>query len=171
MAWSTIPTFAGSDVLTSTNLNDYISQNFLAIKHVKARQTEELIKNGSATFADLVGLKFTVRSGETWHFFGAIYFNSDPTPDAKFTVLAPFGSTGRFGIFHNSVTSAAASATFGSAVTVDVAAQALETAILGGTVIAGGDGVVQVQAAQNTSAAFNTTFSDNGWLVAFRRAS
>src|SRR5574342_602731 len=99
MAWTTPRTWT-TEVPTPVQFNDHISQNFLALYHTKALQIEDAISNNSEVLEDLPGMSFRVRSGETWSFLGQSYFVTSAAADAQYTVIAPLGSTGHFGVLH-----------------------------------------------------------------------
>ena len=165
----TVPrTWVAADVPTPTQLTDHISQNFLGLRHAKSIQSEEAVVNTSTAFESLTGLSFKVKAGETWVFLASVYFVTNAFADAKFTVQAPVGSTGRFGVLHSGPTNLSHSTVFGDPVTISVDATDQEMATVVGLVVAGADGVVQIQGSQLTSTAVNTSFWQDSPIVAFR---
>jgi hypothetical protein len=168
MALTTPRTWAAAEVPTPTQFTDHISQNFLGLRHAKSLQNEEAVVNTSVAFESLPGLSFPVKSGETWVFWASVYFVTNAAADAKFTVLAPVGSTGRFGVLHNGATNLSHSNVFGDRITLSVAATDEEMATVVGLVTAGADGTVQIQGSQLASTAVNTSFWQESPIVSFR---
>lgn len=142
------------------------SKDVLALRFVTSLQSEDVIVNNSEAFNDLSGIAFKVRSGEIWVFLAQLYFLSNATAGVEFTVTAPLGSSGRFGpISYNNSSSQTA---FGTGVSLVTTADE-SAATMSGLVVAGADGIVQLQAAQNVATAFNTTFWQDSWIIAWRR--
>ena len=166
--WTTPRTWS-AEVATPTHFNDHVSKNFLAIRHVKSLATEGIVVNNSTAFENLTGLSFKVRDGETWTFEATVYFVTNAAADAKFTVIAPTGSVGRFGVLHNGVTNLSFTNVFGDPITLSVAGTDEETATVMGLVAVVADGVVQIQGSQLAATVVNTTFYAESAIQAHRR--
>lgn len=166
--WTTPISWTGTP--TATQFNTHLSQNILALQHLKCSQAEDIVKNNSETLEDLTGMVFKVREGETWYFIFTVYYISTATADAKFAIQAPLNSSGRYGYLGSGGTNSGID-TFGTAFGIVTPGSGNDTIAIAGTVIVGADGELQLQAAQNTGTATNTTFYSDSWGIAFRQAS
>ena len=129
------------------------------------------IKNADTTLANLAGMSFPVLSGEEWMFLAVSFTSGNATADVKYTVTAPAASTGRFGLSGSGIPlTAGSSSTFGNAVAMAVS-DSVTQVLVSGYVVAGANGTVQIQAAQNTSDASDTVFYANSFIIALRRVA
>lgn len=165
--WTTPITWA-ANVYTAADFNAQIRDNQNYLRFITARQTEDAVINASTVFVDLTGLKFSAQAGETWVFSGTLFWVSNATADAKWTVTAPVGSTGIFGMGHSGPITASWSTVFGTAIAGASTTTIEDCFAINGLVTFGRRGTVQVQGSQNTSTAVNTTFYDFSYLTAWR---
>jgi hypothetical protein len=155
--------------ITAAFLDTYLRDNLNGLHWLGAYQTADVVKNNDATLANLTGLTFPVVSGDVWVFLAHSFADSGATPDAKWAVTAPGGSTGRYGILGvASGLGDLSTATFGTGLARAFPAGNEDNQLIGGYVTAGANGSVQIQAAQNTATAVDTTFRQYSPLVAFR---
>lgn len=154
---------------TNTILNTYLRDNLKAMYFVVAHQTADLTKNNSTAFSNLAGLTFTVATNEDWCFVAFISYIASAVSDSKYTVTAPASTTGRFGVVGSGIPlTAGSTTTFGGAVARATQGARRELSVMSGRLVAGADGAVQLQAAQNTAEATDTVFHQNSFLVAWR---
>jgi len=171
VAWTEPQDWKAGDSVTAALLNSNLSANENELYHLIAVQSADVTRNNSAVLTDLTGLSFAVTSGEVWVFFCAIYFSSAATPDVKHTVTAPAATTGRFGLIsYGTPLTAASNATYGGNVARTVQNSAADVTLITGTLTAGANGTVQVQGAQNTATASDTTFNKGSFIVAWRKS-
>lgn len=166
--WTDPKTWAAGENVTAALLNSYLRDNFDFLYQVVQVQTADVTKTSNTTLGNLTGLAFAVLSGEHWIFLVLSMTDGGTVADLKYTVLAPTGTTGRFGLVSSGFPLAAgSSATYGNA--IDCAASDTQTnALVGGYLIAGADGVVEIQGAQNTSSATPTVFRQGSPMIAIR---
>lgn len=170
MAWTNPPIpWPKGQTQTNTILNLYLRDNLRAMYFVRAHQTSDLTKNNSTSFSDLAGLTFAVATSEVWAFVGFIYYVTLAIPDSRYTVIAPASTTGRFGVVGSGIPlTAGSTTTFGGAVALAAQGNGRQIAVVTGYITAGGNGSVQLQAAQNTANASDTVFYSSSFLVAWR---
>lgn len=122
----------------------------------------------STTLQDITDLVFAVGASETWIFEFFVSFQSGTTPDIKFSVIAPSGATIRWGMAHFKSTTVS-TPVYSVLTTGEDDIQALTgiegTHIMGTIVNSTTAGDLQLQGAQNTSDASNTTIHANSWVM------
>lgn len=163
--WTTPITWAAS-VYGASDFNAQIRDNQNYLRFITARQTEDAAFT-TTTFGDLVGLKFSGQAAEVWAFSGELFWVSNATADAKWTLLAPIGSTGIFGMGHSGPIGDSWSETFGTGIAGLSTTTVEDSFSISGLVTFGRRGTCQVQGAQNTASG-TTTFYDFSYLVAWR---
>jgi len=169
MAWTYPISWTKGALITVADLNTYLRDNMKDIYTVIAVQTETLLKNNSAAFSDLVGMSFSVLSGEVWSFHAWSYWNSGTTPDAKWTVTAPAASTGRFGLAGGGIPLTAGNeTTFGNSIAITSSGSSNQLVNLAAYITAGANGTIQLQAAQNTATAADSNWYLNSFIIAHR---
>jgi hypothetical protein len=135
-----------------------------------ARQSADVTFNADTTLDDLTDLNFPIGASQVWFCIGASGCISNTTPDVKYTLTAPSGATGRFGVLGPGVgITALSSETFGDPVAIAIPDNIDQTVFLWAMVVNSTNaGTCQWQAAQNTSNASNTIFYQDSGLVAVR---
>jgi len=166
MAWTTPITWAAS-VYDDADFNAQIRDNQNFLRRISVRQTEDAVISASTTFENLEELKFYGLAGEVWTFVGSIFWVSNATADAKWTLQAPKGSTGIFGMGHSLPIAASWSTTFGTAIAGSATTSVEDTFSISGLVTFGRRGEAYLQGSQNTASG-STTFYDYSYLVAWR---
>lgn len=152
-----------------TALNQYLRDNLNGLHWRGAHQTADLVKNANTTLSNCTGLTIPVASGDVWSIVAHSFFVSSATADAKWTVTAPGSSTGRFGILSSGIgIGNLSSSTFGTGLALAVPGTLEDNMVLSGRITAGGAGSIQIQAAQNTSTAIDTTFRTYSFILGFR---
>lgn len=155
--------------ITAAILNPYLRDNLNGLHWRGAYQTSDLVKNANTTLADLPGLSIPVVSGDVWLIGAHSFFVSNATADAKWAVTAPGGSTGRYGILGAGAGIVDLSTvTFGTGLACVVPGTLEDNEMIWGHITAGANGAIQLQAAQNTSTAVDTTFRQYSPLIGFR---
>jgi len=135
-----------------------------------ARNTSNFTKNANDTLGDVTGLAFAIPASQVWGFEVIAQALIGATPDIKVAITAPVGATATgLAIRYD------AAAPVAVRVTDWTAAQALASAAAGvglhlfGTVVNSTTaGIVQLQAAQNTSTAEDTIIYAQSLLRAWR---
>jgi len=169
MAWTHPINYAKGALIDPTHLNTYLRDNMKDIYTVIAVQTETLLKNNNASFSNLVGMSFSVLSGEVWSFHAWSYWNSGSVADAKWTVTAPAASTGRFGLAGGGqALTAANETTFGNPIAIASSGSSNQLVNLAAYITAGANGTIQLQAAQNTATAADSNWYLNSFIIAHR---
>jgi hypothetical protein len=180
--WTATKTWS-SEILTDSGLNQYIgtSGNLDVLKSSIAddgtlagilfsRTTADFVKNANTTLADVTGLSFAIGSNDVWLFWVGASGISNTIADWKVGLTFPSGASGRW---------SALTGGSGGNQKSDVIANSLncigvgsdEPLIMFGTVVNSSTaGTVQVQAAQNTSHASNTTIYTNSHILAIKVA-
>lgn len=169
---SPIPDFTNNQVLSAANLQTYLRDGLkaLRIQHAFLREVVEAVNTEAAQ--DLTGMRFRVREGEEWIWFSFIGYDSTTAVDIAFAADAPYGSLGRYGVVgHGAPIAPGNTGTFGTMVKMDVGGNSNQACCFNGTIIAGGDGYVQLQGSQATAAGDTTTFHQDSFMVAFRKAA
>lgn len=166
-------------VVTSLQTTDNVLT--LAIAALQAtvltgRNTSDFVKNNDTTLANVTGLKVTLAANTVYKVDISIMYNSGATPNLKFQVNPPSGATGvvwahyyAFGAYQ-SFNSFIDSLT---AVRVDGLGLGYANAghiLLQGLCITTNAGDLQIQAAQNTANASNTTVMAGSSIVAVKVA-
>jgi len=181
MAWTVPRTWVAGEFVTATLLNEQIKGNSDILKTnfndtgapvgalYAALQTADLTKTTDTTLEDLADLLFPIAASETWSFHAAIPFTSNSTADAKFSVTAPAGATGWFGVTGGGAPIAAGTSTvFGDPVDFAVAGSVTNLVVIEGIVVNSvTPGDIQLQAAQNTSSG-TSVFLENAYVRAVR---
>jgi hypothetical protein len=166
---SPIPDFSATQVLTAANFQSYLSNAISDLKFQYGFLDDETIANQEEDGQDLPGMSFRVKAGETWIWYSFVYFVTNGTAQIAFGATAPPGSVGRYGVVsHGSPLVAGSTATFGTMVGCVVGATTEQCASFNGLITATVNGYVQLQGAQQTSTAVNTTFWPESFYVAFR---
>lgn len=162
--------------------NVALRDNMLALRHVKIRQTADVVKTTSTVFSDLTGLELPVLQGETWFFQTFVFFTSNTTANLKLACKSEnvlgaatdsimFGRYGLWGsgapITNGHVPTYVAAPGAAETVAVVTGTALADMCVLTGTVLASVDGSIQVMGAQNTSSG-TTTFRENSFIVAWR---
>ena len=169
MAWTYPISWTKGALITVADLNTYLRDNMKDVYTVIGVQTATLLKNNSAAFSDLVGMSFSVLSGEVWSFHAWSYWNSGTTPDAKWTVTAPAASTGRFGLAGGGIPLTAGNeTTFGNSIAITSSGSSNQLVNLAAYITAGANGTIQLQAAQNTATAADSNWYLNSFIIAHR---
>ena len=169
---SPIPSFSSSQVLDAGDLQTLISNALNAIAFKRGLLREDVIANQETAGQALPGMSFPVRAGEIWAWFAFMYFVSNDIANIAFGATAPAVSTGRYGIGASGTPiTAGSSPTFGTMVKAGVPAATQQHANFNGVIEAVADGEVQLQMAQSTSTAVNTTVHQDSHFVAFRLAA
>ncbi len=165
-------TWAKGQNVTAALLNQYWRDNLNGLHWLGAYQTSDLLKNNDSTLANLPGLSFPVVSGDEWIFGAHSFYVSSAAADAKWAVTGPGSSTLRYAILGGAPSIGNASATtFGTGLAASVPGVLEDNHMLWGYIQAGGNGTIQLQAAQNTPTAVDTRFRQYSPLVAFRLSS
>lgn len=137
------------------------------------RKTNTQTVNNSATLVDDSVLKIPIGKNEVLRFAFTIFYNSNTTADFKFTFVGPSGATGRIAVGARTLTdgSIGGGGAFALAGAVTCGGLGFEASIVGTVTIANGTtpGNVQLQWAQNTADASNTTVLANSNLSAIER--
>lgn len=182
MAWTAPRTWVPGLTVTADILNAEVRDNLLVLKTyfsdagipsgfiLSGRLAANLTKNANTTLADLTGLAFAIGASETWSFVAIVHLISSTTADAKFSVTAPAGAAGRFGVVAQGTTlTAGSAATFGNPVAVGTIGTMDEVALICGHVVNSTTaGTVQLQFAQNASDATNSIAYASSSIIAVR---
>lgn len=183
MAWNNPRTWIAGEFVTALLMNEQLRDNLNILKTninntgapsgalLASLQSADITKNANTTLEDLDDLAFPIAANETWGFGAVSFMISDGTADVKYSVTAPAGSTGRFGILGSGAPITAGSTTvFGDPVDMAIPNTLTQTVMVWGSVIASvTPGTVQIQGAQNTSTAVNTIFYQNSIIIAVRK--
>jgi len=164
--WTTPITWAAS-VYGAADFNAQIRDNQNFLRRISVRQIEDAVISASTTFENLKGLRFYGLAGEVWAFVGTIFWVSNATADAKWTLQAPKGSTGIFGMGHSLPITDSWSTTFGTAIAGGSTTTVEDSFSISGLVTFGRRGEAYLQASQNTASG-TTTFYDYSYLAAWR---
>lgn len=164
-----IADFATNQVLDAGDFQA-LADALNALRYRHGSLLEEMEATNSAALADLLGMSFPVRAGETWAWFAHLYFKSTAAGDIAMGASAPHGSLGRYGIVGTgSPISPGSASTFNTAVKMDVGNTDEQTASFNGLVIANRDGTVQMKAAQGTATPGETLrMRQDCWFEAYR---
>lgn len=133
-----------------------------------ARKTADETKNSDATLANDTDMQVTVAANTTYLFEGALFFNSNSSPDIQFGINIP---SGRVDVGQHTVQSATNTTKTAIFHTVDASAQTMATngtdfiSVLSGTVeIAGTGGTVAMMWSQQTSNAADTIMYEGSFI-------
>lgn len=182
MAWNLPRTWVSGEFVTALMMNEHVRDNLNILKTVftdlgyptgavvGSLQSADVTKNANTTLEDLTDLSFPIAANETWVFGAVSFMISDGTADVKYSVTAPVGATGRFGILGSGAPISAGSvAVFGDPVDMAIPNTFTQTIMVWGSAIASVTaGTIQIQGAQNTSTAVNTVFYENSGIIAVR---
>jgi hypothetical protein len=179
MAWTTPRTWTDGELVTKAIMDPHIRDNFNMTMHTIARKSADQIVNNSTTLVNDTHLFAPVLANEVWLIHAWVLFDSGTTPDIKFAWTVPASATFSWG-FPSSDAGTANWANLGSPVALATTASIAIVSLGAGTVqgvnmtgiavIAGTAGNVQLQWAQNTLNASNTTVRLNSALVGCRLA-
>ena len=157
----------------SSDWNTYIRDNLNFLKSDQpdwiklGRTTADFVKNANTTLSDVTGLSFSIAASEAWLFWMGLFVVSSTTADLKLGLTFPAGATGRYGIDNTSNGADLIANTIFRAMTgVDFEHKVVSGLIVNSTTA----GTFQLQAAQNTSHASNTTIYENSHMFAMRFA-
>ncbi len=176
MTFTAFRTWVAGEVPTAALLNAQVRDNGLILKTSIAddgtlagilfsRTTSDFIKNANTTLGDVSGLSFPIAASEVWLFYVGLSLDSSVTADIKLGLTAPSGATGRWGNTLNAVSASIASNLTAATIGTD------ELYIITGLVVNSTNaGTVQLQAAQNTSDATNTTIFTHSHILAVKVA-
>jgi len=139
------------------------------------RTTTNFTKNANTTLADVTGLGFHVGASEVWGFEVAAQVSAPATPGIKLAFTVPTSATiTGTGTLTGSVSgavSAERSANFTSAMSLVATGVDGDVLTISGVVVNSTTaGIVQLQAAQDTSNASNTIIYANSFIRAWRIA-
>ena len=165
---STVFTWAGGDVaMVGKPLFDTLFDNtqFLFLRtyvnNLLANETRT-----TTTLSDVPELSFNVDASQLWLFLFTVQLTSPVAGDIKYTITAPTGATGRFGLLATGTLVTVEQTTFGSAVATNTFGFD-EMHLVGGFVINGTNpGAMQLQAAQQAASGTATIYAGSGVLAA-----
>jgi hypothetical protein len=186
MAWPSggPRTWVPGESLTATLLNAQLRDalNLLATyidttsgkptPHIQVvRQTTIITKNNSAAYADLTGLAHAIAANETWVYLAGLWATAaSATPNMKFTLTGPASPTAvLFGLLGNAIPiTQGFNTTFGSDA-IYTKTVLNEVLLLLAIVRNGANaGTVQLQFAQNTANASNSSIQQDSFMLAAR---
>ena len=131
------------------------------------RKTADEVVNASSTLQNDDVLLYALAANEVVTFVAALHVTSGTTPDIKFAFTVPAAATLRWGLSGPDMSASQSSnGTSGSAIAAPCAGVSLPNIMwIAGVVVNGANaGNLQLQWAQNTSDASDTTVLANSWL-------
>jgi hypothetical protein len=183
MAWTTPRTWTPGETASANLLNTHLRDNLNVLKgsvfddgtpvgaSKYARSTSDFTKNNSQTLSDVTGLSFSIGANETWAFTFYLYGTSTTTADMQIAVTFPASPTQVQYAVHThdaSIGTAKSTRTAGAAISWNVAGVE-EGWLVTGIVRNGANaGNVQLQMAQATATAVNTTIRADSYVLAQR---
>lgn len=173
MAFTAFRTWVAGEVPTDALLNAQIRDNGLILKTsiaddgtlsalLASRTTSDFIKNANTTLGDVTGLSFAIGASEVWAFLAAAYYISNASADLKYNLTVPSGASGRYGV------SQGTQVTIGTTIVLGTDGTDDSHVFVGTVVNSTTAGTVQLQAAQNSSHASNTTIYTNSSMLAVK---
>lgn len=134
------------------------------------RSTSNFTKNANDTLGDVTNIKFHIGASEVWSFVAFLQASIGATPDIKVAFTVPSGATvtGNYVRYDASGIASARVSDFTASTAIATAAAGNQLVITGTVVNSTTAGVVQLQAAQNTSTAEDTIIYAQSYLVAHR---
>lgn len=172
MTFTAPPTANPNDKLPASWWNTYVRDNgdhlyseqpdWLKI----ARLSSNFVKNNDQVHSDVTGLSFAIAANEIWVVAFEIFFNSPSAADIKFRPTVPSGASGRqgFSCQDNSVSRILDGGGIGAVSQGDDQALIYHVLVRNGA----NAGTVQLQSAQLTATASDTTIYANSGLIAVR---
>lgn len=174
MAFTTVPTVSAGDKYPAASWNTYIRDNINDLHEnlpgwvSLSRVTSDFVKNADTTLEDVTGLSFSIAASEVWLFLVLGHHVSNTSADLKVALTVPSGAVGRYAIGTLGTSGNQDSDTIGSDLVTISNGNDEPLQIYGTVVNSTNAGTVQLQAAQNSSHASNTTIYTNSWLAALR---
>lgn len=175
MAWTTPRTWVASEVPTATIMNAHIRDNMEYTLHTLAYKTVDETVNNSATYQNDDELFFTVGTSQIWYLDILVAHQGDTTADWNLQFTWPSG-TGTFqGVWPNATTSNmdnhnwVASGAVAGALPEGYSNESFPE-VHGVLRTAGAGGTFQVQWAQATATAVNTTIKAGSRIAGCRLA-
>ncbi|MBW4062252.1 hypothetical protein HJC99_06825 [Candidatus Saccharibacteria bacterium] len=173
---------AGTIRFTGADFQGYNGSSWVALNaaatNVIANQMQQVIKptdqivTSSAAFVNDNALSFTVGPNETWTYNMTVFGNSGTTPDFKFSMSAPAGSSCVWGVSEAENADSNGNLSCGASSGLISGSGADEPYYITGTVTAGvTGGSVTLQWAQNTANAANTIVRAGSYLQAMQQSA
>lgn len=165
-------TFTAGEVLTAANVNQYFAQQVLAYK------TGDEIVNNSTTLQNDDHLSVAVSASTVYRVDAMLVYQSGTTPDIKWQFTGPAGAvmTGGFLIATTAATDATGEIDVGASASILSSAHGrggtgsvVIGMFFGLLVVSTTAGTLQLQWAQNTLNATDTTVYTNSYLHAIKR--
>lgn len=157
-------------VITVTDQRQFLP--YLATRLLIYKSVDETIISSAALQND-DELVFAVRANEVWHFKAYLRFNSGTVPDIQFAFTVPAGAAVQYGGYDTGPGAAGPKVLNASGGSYDVNGLATDNfALIEGVVVNGATpGNVQLQWAQFSSTASNTTVKKGSCILADRLAA
>ncbi len=165
-----------AEIVTNTNLAAIIGSNASTYIPVTARITStSSAKNASTTVSDVTGMVVALNASTTYVVEAMIIYQSTTTADIKIGWTIPTSATGTWALFGPSLTASTTDTTLrfgtpGAWTSTDTAggigATSMVAHVQGVIAVAGNAGNLQLQMAQASSDATDTTLRANSFLTA-----
>lgn len=161
--------FVAGQKLRPSQLNPYVIFHALC--------SADTTKNANTTLGDITGMSASLEASSTYIFWGYVAYSTGSTPDIKFAFSVPSGATGHWalhGVSSGSTNPGSLDATHATSFGATTLAAAGDTEGLmvrpTGYIVTTNAGTIQMQFAQNSSDASDTTVKAGSW-IAFQKVA
>lgn len=177
--WTTPRDWVDGEIPDEDTFNSHVRDQFLHLKEQTTLLeplldrnidylTSDLVKNADTTFENIAGLSFSIGASEIWAFILHLFLVSNAAADYKLMLTYPAGATGRWGMPINVTGGGGISAAISSQIAIGTTGSD-ELFLASGLVVnSTTPGTVQVQGAQLSSHASNSTVYQNSWINAVK---
>lgn len=170
MAWTTPRTWTNGEQPAASMFNTNIRDNLAWTSHLLAYKSANETVNNTAVLQNDDALSFAVAAGETWSIRALIAYTSNTTADFKLSFTWPSAAGALIATYDTAASATVSRITFNSSgTTASIPGRTTESAIIMfGHLRFTGAGTVQLQWAQNTANASNTTVNIGSYIIGTR---